>query len=471
MNGSSVVGIVSLFFALTACGGGSSSSAPATPPNAAPISDAGTAQSVLLGATVTLDGSASKDANGDTLTYSWTLSSKPAGSNVVLNSSTSTRPSLTPDLGGTYIASLVVSDGKASSNTSNVVITVTPPTEPGYVFNAGDSVATSVGTNTRLGIPTWNLYNGDKLTFSWTLTSKPLGSNAALVASNTNHPRLTPDAPGAYVVSMVVSDGKRLSVPSKMTVTALEVPVYAGFVNLINNSPCNDLVSDLFLVDGKYVFAFSEGSCADARYSAGLYGLNSAQLLCGVRDSIAGPRRNCPDLSTSALFDGLFPYRFVSNLDMSNSTDNAHTVSKFVKAAPLPAGAVAVGFTSIDNITPWAGAIPNQGFSIARSDAEWKALWANYQGNPNPATQVQVDFAKQILFGYSYVQVGSCNTTRVSSVYILQNKVVVEAVTRPNSGPNMLCTFAIGTQAEYVSIDLPATTNMEFEIKRKEATY
>ena len=44
--------------------------------NSAPEANAGTNQSVVLGA-VTLDGTASLDANGDTLTYKWVLLSKP----------------------------------------------------------------------------------------------------------------------------------------------------------------------------------------------------------------------------------------------------------------------------------------------------------------------------------------------------------------------------------------------------------
>jgi hypothetical protein len=41
--------------------------------NLAPVASAGTAQTVARGATVTLDGSASSDANGDTLIYPHTL--------------------------------------------------------------------------------------------------------------------------------------------------------------------------------------------------------------------------------------------------------------------------------------------------------------------------------------------------------------------------------------------------------------
>ena len=92
------------------------------PPNAVPVANAGADQTVTAGNTVTLDGSNSLEPDGSSLTYSWTLTQKPSGSAAALANSTSANPSFTPDLGGSYIASLVVNDGAINSPADTVLI-------------------------------------------------------------------------------------------------------------------------------------------------------------------------------------------------------------------------------------------------------------------------------------------------------------------------------------------------------------
>ncbi len=113
-----------LVWGLVACGGGGGSAVPGNVTNVAPVAHAGLAQSVTVGNVVTLDGSASSDADGDTLTYAWSLIAKPVASTATLSSSTIVKPTFTADLAGVYVASLLVSDGKVSSNPATVNITV-----------------------------------------------------------------------------------------------------------------------------------------------------------------------------------------------------------------------------------------------------------------------------------------------------------------------------------------------------------
>ncbi|MHC4636900.1 MAG: right-handed parallel beta-helix repeat-containing protein [Planctomycetota bacterium] len=91
--------------------------------NAAPVANAGADQSVFVGNTVALNGSASTDGNGDQLTYNWNFTSKPAQSLAELSNPTSVQTSFTVDEAGEYILSLVVNDGFVDSNADSVTVT------------------------------------------------------------------------------------------------------------------------------------------------------------------------------------------------------------------------------------------------------------------------------------------------------------------------------------------------------------
>ena len=114
---------------IAACGGGSGGSqpvAPEPPANRIPVASAGAAQTVSAGTAVTLDASASSDPDGDSLSYAWNLAG-PAGSTATLATPTTARPSFTPDLPGTYVATVTVADGRGASASATVSITVTAP--------------------------------------------------------------------------------------------------------------------------------------------------------------------------------------------------------------------------------------------------------------------------------------------------------------------------------------------------------
>jgi hypothetical protein len=90
--------------------------------NLPPVANAGPEQVVAVATQVTLDGSGSIDPNGDTLSYQWTLTTKPDTSTATLANDTSVGPTFTPDLAGFYVATLTVSDGKGGSHVSRVLI-------------------------------------------------------------------------------------------------------------------------------------------------------------------------------------------------------------------------------------------------------------------------------------------------------------------------------------------------------------
>jgi hypothetical protein len=81
----------------------------------APIANAGSNQSAVVGATVTLNGSKSTDTDGVALTYKWSLVSAPSGSKAAILNPTTQMASFVPDLPGTFVVQLIVNDGFLNS--------------------------------------------------------------------------------------------------------------------------------------------------------------------------------------------------------------------------------------------------------------------------------------------------------------------------------------------------------------------
>ena len=193
--------------------------------NVAPVANAGSAQSVVTGSQVTLDGSSSSDANRDLLTYKWTLLAKPVGSLATLSSATDVKPKFTADVAGAYIFTLVVNDGRLSSTVdAAATVTITASAvNAAPVSNAGINQSVVVGTAVTLDGSASGDANLDPLTYKWTLVVKPATSVAALSSATAVRPTFTADLAGVYVASLVVNDGKLDSALATVTVTASAV--------------------------------------------------------------------------------------------------------------------------------------------------------------------------------------------------------------------------------------------------------
>jgi hypothetical protein len=103
---------------------------------------------------VSLDGGASRDADGDSLTYSWALLSSPSGSTASLTSTTSVATSFVADLAGMYVAQLIVNDGKANSPAATLVISVIDPNKPPVVHAGPPDSVQALATYTLQGTVT-----------------------------------------------------------------------------------------------------------------------------------------------------------------------------------------------------------------------------------------------------------------------------------------------------------------------------
>ncbi|MFP7755174.1 right-handed parallel beta-helix repeat-containing protein [Thermodesulfobacteriota bacterium B35] len=86
---------------------------------------------VSAGDTITLYGSASKDPDGDPLTYHWKLLFRPAGSRAAIADPSAVNSSFLVDVNGCYTVQLTVSDGRNESPPVVVYVSTTSPAPDG----------------------------------------------------------------------------------------------------------------------------------------------------------------------------------------------------------------------------------------------------------------------------------------------------------------------------------------------------
>jgi hypothetical protein len=187
--------------------------------NSAPVANAGPDQLLdTLGATVQLDGSQSYDVDGDPITYSWSITTKPAGSTATLSDFAAANPTFVADLFGKYVVQLQVSDGMAVSAPDEVQVNFAN-VKP--VADAGVNQTVVLGDTVYLDGSASSDANMDVLTYSWAIVSAPAGSLAQLSNATTVTPSFVPDVEGMYVLSLVVNDGSLDSLPSNVSILAI----------------------------------------------------------------------------------------------------------------------------------------------------------------------------------------------------------------------------------------------------------
>ena len=149
--------------------------------NQAPTANAGSNQSVAVGASVTLDGTGSTDPDSNTLTYSWAKTSGPA---VSLNGATTAQPTFTaPSSPSVIVFTLSVTD-----ELTTVTDTVTVTVSTGLIANAGQDQNVTTGDVVTLDGTNSANTAGNTLTYSWAKTSGP---SVTLNGATTAQPTFT----------------------------------------------------------------------------------------------------------------------------------------------------------------------------------------------------------------------------------------------------------------------------------------
>lgn len=192
--------------------------------NSKPQADAGKAITGKLRETVTLDGTGSHDADGDVLSYQWTLPVKPKRSKAALENADTASPSFKIDRKGNYQAELIVNDGHQDSDPSSVAVSTIDsapvadagPDRPGELVSQAVTLDGSASTDA----------DNDLYSFRWALIYKPEGSQATLVDPLAIVAQFLPDLPGDYIAQLITHDGSLASKPATAEITVAQpIPV------------------------------------------------------------------------------------------------------------------------------------------------------------------------------------------------------------------------------------------------------
>jgi hypothetical protein len=153
--------------------------------NDAPVADAGPDQLGVQPGTVTLDGSASFDPEGDPITFQWTQIAGPA---VSLAGATTSKAAFTAAEGQSYGFRLTVTDDKGASSVARVNVTVsrTPPVRI-LRFVASPQQIRAGETSTL----TWAVENAEEVTIDGIGRVNPSSGSSSVSPSQTTTYRLT----------------------------------------------------------------------------------------------------------------------------------------------------------------------------------------------------------------------------------------------------------------------------------------
>ena len=226
-----------------------------TTQNNPPVADAGSDQSLSADQEIRLDGGGSFDPDGDAMSYTWSFSRVPDGSGLVdlenpfsTNNTASSITTFEPDMMGTYIVSLVVTDTKGeSSMTDSVIVSVSEGALP--TADAGDDQSATQGATVDIsGAGSFDPLNRG-LSYEWSISSAPTNSTATIQDATAVTTSFQPDLSGNYLISLVVNSGVSISEPDVMVVNVAssspEAPIAsAALATSAVTEDCSEIALD-----------------------------------------------------------------------------------------------------------------------------------------------------------------------------------------------------------------------------------
>ena len=280
--------------------------------NIAPVAVAGDDQTVSTETRVKVDGTGSYDDDGDRLKYSWEMTA-PAGSTAAFSNPTGKKPNFTVDVAGEYTIVLTVTDG-TDSNSDTLIVTVGSSVNTPPVADAGEDQILNAAAIVRLDGSGSSDVDGDRLTYSWSFTSLPLGSTAVFVDPTSKKPKFTADLDGSYVVQLTIDDGTD-SASDSVIITVGTIPS--------NIPPTADAGTDQSVIEGDTVTLDGSGS-TDTDGTIETYAWSEGAIPLGAGVTL--------DISTLSVGIHTITLTVADNDGASASDDVLVTVT----AAPIP---------------------------------------------------------------------------------------------------------------------------------------
>lgn len=227
----------------------------ATSANVAPTANAGTDQGIQLPtATVTLNGTGSKDSDGSIAAYKWVQTSGPA--TATISNATIASPVITNlTTAGTYVFTLTVTDNSGATATDQVSITVTAAAAnkaPTANAGADQTIVLPTATVTLNGTGSTDS-DGSIKAYKWVQASGPVTAtlSSATIASPVVSKLTTA---GSYIFTLTVTDDDGATASDQVTITvksattstpsANKAPVAAAGSDITITMPKNSTTID-----------------------------------------------------------------------------------------------------------------------------------------------------------------------------------------------------------------------------------
>ncbi len=226
--------------------------------NTPPVADAGGPYSGEAGTSeIRFDGSASSDADGDTLSFAWEFGDGSTASGMT--------PAYVYPAAGTYEVRLVVSDSSSSSEPSVTSATISaPPMNIAPIADPGGPYAGEPGQPIEFNGSASSDPNDDALTYVWDFGDGAMGDGVAPLHSYA--------ADGTYTVTLTVDDGQ---VTDMATTTATIETAPANRAPTADaGGPYNGVTGETVSFNGEgsrdpdgdaltFTWAFGDGTMAD----------------------------------------------------------------------------------------------------------------------------------------------------------------------------------------------------------------